>query len=314
MNLRLIIGPRHWNRWRVKIPQKWFERTKDIIYNTTLKTKSEISAHRMSVRWLAWLCRQKWAQQFLWQPEINYLHHFAANFPLSGNKAINDFAHCSLVGQLWRNWHFHTLMKGSPELLENLIEVKGWENFEEALKHGKGLLLLTCHGQFTRIFMPWLKYRGYEGFVLGQPPDQLAAQGFLSDKEQRFELAKQLFVAKKTLATGGLVYNLPDSIFNLLNSSEVPFFNRRIKISAGFADLALQAEPRIIMMAMRFNLDGKLILNFNPSFAVPDLPTAEERRQNLIEKYAEFLINEWTQMPENIPWYGFKYYLDLPPI
>lgn len=312
MNLRLIIGPKYWKRLAVENPQKWFEQSKKIIFDTIRKTRGEAAAHRASVRWLVWLCSKKWIQHRLWLPEINYLRHFAVNWGISDNIAIDNFVHRSLTGQLWRNWHFHTLMKGSAELRENLVTVEGWENFVESLEYEKGLLLLTCHGQFTRIFMPWLKQKGYEGVVLGQPPAQLAAQGLIEEKAQRFELARQTFIAKKTLMSGGIVYNLPDSIFNLSNSLEVPFFNRRIKLAVGFAEIALQSDCRILMMSVHFDLDGQLILKFNPSFAVPDLPTREERRQNLVERYAEFLVNEWSQFPWNVPWYGFKYYFDLP--
>jgi len=250
----------------------------------------------------------------MWPKEANFLRHFATVFgvPLAERR---KFIGLSLLGRLWRAWCFDDLMKRPPEFVALLTRVTGWEHFDRCRQDGAGLILLPVHGQFSRLFQPYLRHRGHDGVEVGLTNDKLEAKGFQTPTAKRFELARQMHAARHLLNRGGIAYNLPDARQNLDNSRSVEFFGRRRQLAAGFAELALTTGAHVVPVAYRFSPRGFFVVEFGAPFHVPGPhSTHDERVDWLVGQYANFLRDEWRQYPWNIHWDHLQYYCLLPEV
>jgi len=206
-------------------------------------------------------------------------------------------------------------MRGPPELVARLTRVEGWEHFERCRDDGAGLILLPIHGQFSRLFRPYLRHRGHDCLAVGIPNEKLEARGFATSGAKRFELARQMHAAKHLLGRGGIACNVPDARQNLDNSRWVEFFGRRRQLAAGFAELALKTGARVVPIAYRFSPRGFFVLEFGTPFRVPGSEaTHDERVASLVEQYASFLREEWRRYPWNIHWNQLRHYCLLPEV
>ena len=291
-----------------------FDRAKRFVEETKRRAGGGEIVLRMHARWLKFLCRRTPVQRDMWPQETEFLHHFATVFALSPIER-REFVGLSLLGRLWREWCFNELMKGPPELLARLMRVTGWESFERCRLDGGGVILLPLHGQFSRLFRPYLRHRGYDSLEVGITNDRLEQKGVLTPAAKRFELARQMHAAKHRLVQGGIACNLPDARQNLDYSRSVEFFGRQRQLAAGFAELALATGAHVLPMALRFSPRGYFVMELGARFQMPSSQlTHDERVGSLVSQYAEFLRSEWRRYPWNIHWSHLHYYLELPEI
>jgi len=291
-----------------------FDRAKRFVEEAKRRAAGGEIAFRMHARWLKFLCRQTPVQKDIWPQQTDFLHHFATVFglPLTERR---EFVALALLGQLWREWCFNELMKGPPELLARLMQVMGWEHFDRARRDGAGVILLPVHGQFSRLFRPYLRHRGHDSLEVGITNERLGQKGVLTPAAKRFELARQMHAAKHRLVQGGIACNLPDARQNLDYSRSVAFFGRQRRLAAGFAELALATGAHVLPLALRFSPRGHFVMEFGPPLQVPASPaTHDERVDSLVGQYADFLRGEWRRYPWNIHWTHLHYYLELPEI
>jgi KDO2-lipid IV(A) lauroyltransferase len=265
-------------------------------------------------RWLKFLCGRRGVQDHLWPEETAFLRDFATLFGLPPAER-RQFIGLSLLGLLWRDWCFDALRKGPPELVARLTSVSGWEHFDRCRRDGAGLILLPIHGQFSRLFQPYLRHRGYDALEVGLTNDRLEFRGFLTPAAKRFELARQMHAAKHLLARGGIACNLPDARQNLDNSRSVEFFGRQRQVATGFAELALATGAHVLPIAYRFSPRGIFTMEFGAPLHVPGPESAhEERVDSLVAQYANFLRDEWRRYPWNVHWGHLRYYCKLPAV
>jgi lauroyl/myristoyl acyltransferase len=251
-------------------------------------------------------------QRDIWPQQTEFLDQFAAVFAMEPAEKC-QFVGLSLLGRLWYEWCFAELMKGPPEVLARLMRVTGWEHFERCRQDGAGLILLPVHGQFSRLFRPYLRHRGHDSLEVGLTSGRLEEKGLMTPAAKRFELARQMHAAKHRLAQGGIACNLPDARQNLDNSRPVEFFGRRRQLAAGFAELALATGAHVVPMGLRFSPRGFFVLEFGARFRVPGPESSHtERVDSLVGQYADFLRGEWRRYPWNIHWSHLQYYCELP--
>jgi lauroyl/myristoyl acyltransferase len=269
---------------------------------------STASAYRVYARWLKFLCAQSCVQKDIWPEQVRFLHHFATAFGMAPAD-VPEFITLSLLGRVWRTWSSRDLASGTPELLTELTQVKGWGRFEHYLREGKGVILLPVHGQFARLFQQYLRHRGHEGLKLGQPSDKLEQKGAQTPAAKKLELARQMHAAKHRLSRGGIVFNLPDAPQNLDNARTVEFFGRERPLATGFAELALLTGARVLPVAYRFSPRGFFVMELGAPFRVPEPESSDAYRVDaLVAQYADFLRREWRSYPWNIQWEHLRYY------
>jgi len=310
-NLTLPIE-RRLKRYLSEPNRQRFDRAKRFVDETV--GRGDELAHRVHARWLKFLCSRTPVQRDIWSQDADFLRHFATLFGLPPAER-REFVTLSLLGRLWRAECFHDLVTGPPELVARLSRVTGWEHFDRCRRDGAGLILLPVHGQFSRLFQPYLRYRGYDGLELGLANDNLEQGEPRTPVAKRFELARQMHAAKHLLAQGGIVFNVPDALRNLDNARSVEFFGRRRQLAAGFAELALKTGAHLVPIAFRFSPRGFFVLEFGTPFHVlGSQSTHDERVDSLVAQYANFLRDEWRRYPWNIQWKQLRYYCMLPEI
>ena len=294
-----------------ELDRQRFDRAKRFVEESTRPGGDIETAHRMNARWLKFLCSRTPVQTAVWPAAVDFLRHFATVFGVSPAET-RRFLGLSLQGWLWRGLCFADLLR-EPELVARLIRVAGWEHFDQCRRDGTGLVLVAVHGQFTRLFRPYLRHRGHDALGVGLPSHRLENEGFRTPGEKRFALARQMHAAKHLLTRGGLAFNLPDAFQNLDNSRTVEFFGRQRGIAAGFAELALKTGARVVPIACRFTPRGSFVLEFGAPFHAPgpDSPH-DERIDSLVGQYADFLRAEWRLYPWNIPWHHLRDHCQLP--
>lgn len=288
-----------------------FDRAKRFVGETVGRRMDLETTHRMNARWLKFLCRHAAVQEQVWPQQIEFLHRFAGVFGLAPAEQ-REFLVLTTLGRLWRAVSFADLMK-APDLLARLTRVVGWEHFERCRQSGRGLILLPVHGQFARLFRPYLRHRGYDGLEVGLPSRKLEKWGLQTPAAKAFELARQMHAAKQLLARGGIAFNLPDAFQNLDHSRSVAFFGRQRRIAAGFAELAVKTDAHVMPIAYRFSPRGSFVLEFGAPLRIPGPQSShEERVDALVGQFADFLRAEWRRYPWNIPWHHLVRYCVLP--
>ena len=281
--------------------RKRFDRAKRFVDETARRGGDDATAHRMSVRWLKFLCSRK-AIRHVRPKATAKLRDFATILGLRRAER-REFLGLGLLGREWRAWRFQDLLRGPPELVARLTRVAGWEYFERSRRDDAGLILLPVHTQFSRLVVRYLRHRGHVGLMLGLTDDTLDAMGFKTPSAKRFELARQMHAAKHLLRRGGIVFNAPDSPQHLDSSRSVEFFGRQRKLASGFAELALATGAHVLPLAHRFSPRGFFILEFGaPLHALGLESTHDERVDSLVGQYACFLRDHWRRYPWDIQW------------
>jgi KDO2-lipid IV(A) lauroyltransferase len=295
-----------------ELDRRRFDRAKQFVAAAESRDGSDEMARRMHARWLKFLCGRRPAQRQIWAKETEVLQQFATDFGLPDAER-RTFVGMSLLGALWREWCFNELFRGPPERVARLTHVRGWEHFERCRQGGAGLILLPVHGQFSRLFQPYLRHRGYDGLEVGLTHDRLERKGMLTPVAKRLELARQMLAAKRLLTQGGIAYNLPDARQNLDNARSVEFFGRRRQLATGFAELALATGAHVVTVAYRFSPRGFFVIEFGaPLLVSGQQSTHEERVDSLVSQYADFLRGEWRRYLWNIHWDHLKHFYLLP--
>ncbi len=310
-----LIGPIEHHlrrRFTSELDRQRFDRAKRFVDETVRRSGGDEIAHRVNARWLKFICSRTPVQKDVWPRDAEFLRQFATVFGLPPARR-REFVGLSLLGRLWRACYFDDLAQGPTELVAKLTRVTGWEHFDRCRQDGAGLILLPVHGQFTRLFQPYLRHRGHDGLEVGITSDKLEHKGIETPVAKRFELARQMHAAKQLLTRGGLVFNPPDARQNLDNSRSVEFFGRQRQLAAGFAELALKTAARVVPMAYRFTARGSFVLEFGAPLHVlgPESPH-DERVDSLVGQYANFLRDQWRLYPWNIPWNHLLHHCQLP--
>jgi KDO2-lipid IV(A) lauroyltransferase len=281
--------------------RKRFDRAKRFVDEAARRGGDDATAHRMSVRWLKFLCGRKPIRDV--RPKATAkLRDFATILGLP-RAETREFLRLGLLGREWRAWRFQDLLRGPPELVARLTRVVGWEYFEDCRRDDAGLILLPVHTQFSRLVVRYLRHRGHVGLMLGLTDETLDRMGFTTPSAKQFELARQMHAAKHLLRRGGIVFNAPDSPQHLDSSRSVEFFGRQRKLATGFAELALTTGAHVVPLAHRFSPRGFFILEFGAPFHALGPPsTHDERVDSLVGQYAGFLRDHWRRYPWDIQW------------
>ncbi len=157
---------------------------------------------------------------------------------------------------------FSKLSTYKKDFIDKIIKIEGWENFENAMKKGKGIVFLTGHLGNWELMAYSQSLRGFPINIIARPLDNHVVERFV--QKQRSAAGNKV-IAKKS-ALKDIIYCLKrgEHVGILLDQNVaqqegifVDFFGRPACTSFGLAMIALKVDITIIPVFMVYAGNGK---------------------------------------------------------
>src|SRR5271167_2302207 len=151
----------------------------------------------------------------------------------------------------WMAGEFSQFPKYTPERLEKIVVLDGFENFDAARRHGKGVLFLTGHMSAWELAPFAQALYGHPLHFLVRPianrrVDALVNQYRCLSGNQPIEKNRSARAILKVLGEGGTVGILADHNATVEEGVFVPFFGIPASTSAGLARIALHTDAAVV--------------------------------------------------------------------
>jgi KDO2-lipid IV(A) lauroyltransferase len=162
-------------------------------------------------------------------------------------------------------------VKTLPELQKFLI-TEGYENFEQALAKGKGVIFVACHLGAFDLQVTNIAIRGHNPGVVGTPLKDPRLNELLSNFRSMhgaiaIERGKETFRLIKLLKSGGVVALLIDQDTKV-KSRFVEFFSRPAATPVGAAILAMKTGAALVPTYNYLGADWKQHMQIFPELPV----------------------------------------------
>jgi KDO2-lipid IV(A) lauroyltransferase len=184
--------------------------------------------------------------------------------------------------------------------LDEIIDVDGWEHFENAFAEGKGLIGLTGHIGNFELFAAWYSsVKKIPLSVIGRELYDRRLDKLIVENRQRFGLenipsnapARKLLTALKDGRMIGVLLDLDSS---KVSGHFVPFFGRSANTAAGPVVIARKTGSPVVPMAMFRTPDDRYLVKILPGFKVDNTDDKEAdiiKGLTLCNKGLQELIN-----------------------
>lgn len=184
----------------------------------------------------------------------------------------------------------------------SVVEVRGWEEVEEARRQDRPILILTGHCGNWELLAAAINCRDLGMAVVARPLEEPAQQRMLAGLRQRFGTptiargsegaARQLLAALRRGALGMLIDQ-----DTKVDGVWVPFFGRPAFTPVGAAKIALRQKAAVIPTFIERREDGSHLATFHPPLALPDDPTeATALMTARIEEQVRQRPEQWVWM------------------
>lgn len=244
---------------------------------------------------------RRWVQDLFFPRRVRLVRELAATVPGVDIPAAVLGSLMANTGQSWRNT---ALMDAACR--EPWITVKGFEQLENALTRGRGVILVQTHAIGRFWFRALLRARltvemcGVGGVDPGMHRDHVSTA-----------FAFQLAGALKTLKSGGIV-NIAGEGLGGHVYLELPFLGHLFPFRAGFAELAVHSGAAVMALFGLFKLDGKI------TFELVDIPqpvgaVKEEQVETLVRGFATLLQEREQQLLASLRWGKLAQIRTFPP-
>ncbi len=157
---------------------------------------------------------------------------------------------------------FSKMTSYTKEFAERIIEIDGWENFENAIKKGKGIVFLTGHLGNWELMAYSQSLRGYPLNVIARPLDNPVVERFV--QEQRSAAGNRVIAKKSGLKDIMQCLKNKEHIGILLDQNVaqqegifVDFFGKTACTSFGLAMIALKTDITIIPVFLLYTGSGR---------------------------------------------------------
>jgi KDO2-lipid IV(A) lauroyltransferase len=195
----------------------------------------------------------------------------------------------------------------NKEKLERMVEVEGAEHFDEALKRGKGAVLVGGHFGSWELMGAGLSQKGYPiDFLVGEQHN-LLVDNLMNDYRRSMGIG----IIKMGTAAKGIIKALKDNRFVAMLSDQdagsdgtvVEFFGRPASTPKGPAAFALKMDVPIIMGFIVRRQDGRRqrIIIEKPIHGQKTADKEEDIRK-LTQAYTSVLENYIRRYPDHWFW------------
>ena len=257
--------------------------------------------------WLKVLCGQKWFQGLILPKQTGWAQHFHQAFKTSMD--LPDFTQLTLFSFLTRKMILRLLKHIPLETLLQSVEVHGGSCLLEGHQAGRGVILLTHHNRLSRLVLSTVDSLGIKDlYILRRNPSgnrKMRSRG-LKRSSQRLRkddvalLTQQVLHALEVLSRGGLVVIAADGHSGSSRPMPVSFHGRNLHFHRGFADLGIKSGASIVPVMVWLTPDGSPVITFQSPLQVKTTPTPAEAVDDLIEQYANRLVQFWSDSPWSI--------------
>ncbi len=207
----------------------------------------------------------------------------------------------------------------SDEEVSSLLEVEGLNYLDEALKRGKGVIIVSGHFSVWEIIPQWLALKGYKVTTVVRRQNNKYA-------DQWFEEMRNCHGAKTTDSGMGLREILKalrkGYILALMMDQDngkqgifVKFMNKWASAPVGPALISLKTKAPVVPLYIFPNFNGKHLFKIYPAFYPENYENTVEGQQKLtsdytalheeiIKKYPEqwfWLHRRWKTQPKDSP-------------
>ncbi len=193
------------------------------------------------------------------------------------------------------------------EITSQVVRVQGLEHFQEALKRGKGLFVVTAHLGNWELLGAYLGTQG-KGSALAQnlydPRFDDLVNWFRSEK-----LGATLMI-KRGLALRGILDALKEGQFILALCDQdtgndgvfVPFFGKQAWTQSGVARIARKTGVALVPAFVVRGVDGKFELHVEKEIEVPQTQDKEKDILDTVRLYTEVIEAYVRAYPEQWMW------------
>jgi Kdo2-lipid IVA lauroyltransferase/acyltransferase len=226
----------------------------------------------------------------------------------------------------WMAAEFSQLPKYSRENIERVVVIDGFENFDAAKRHGKGVLFLTGHMSAWELSSFAHALYGYPLHFLVRPVsnrriDALVNRYRCLSGNKPIDKNKSARAILKVLGEAGTVGILMDHNTSLDEGVFVNFFGVPASTSSGLARLALRTDAAVVPGFLLWDpARRKYRLRFEPAVELSrtndeeaDVRENTQRFTRVIEEFVRSHPDQWlwvhkrwkTRPPGGPPMYSF---------
>jgi KDO2-lipid IV(A) lauroyltransferase len=226
----------------------------------------------------------------------------------------------------WMAAEFSQLPKYSRENIERVVVIDGFENFDAAKRHGKGVLFLTGHMSAWELSSFAHALYGYPLHFLVRPVsnrriDALVNRYRCLSGNKPIDKNKSARAILKVLGEAGTVGILMDHNTSLDEGVFVNFFGVPASTSSGLARLALRTDAAVVPGFLLWDpARRKYRLRFEPAVELSrtndeeaDVRENTQRFTRVIEEFVRSHPDQWlwvhkrwkTRPPGDPPMYSF---------
>ena len=194
----------------------------------------------------------------------------------------------------------------NKEKIMRMVEFEGTENFDEALRKGKGAVLVTGHFGSWELMGAALSQKGYPiDFLVGEQHNLL-----VDNLMNNYRRSMGIGIIKMGAAAKGVIRAVKSSRFVAMLSDQdagsdgtvIEFFNRPASTPKGPAAFALKIDVPIIMgFIIRENQKKQRIIIEKPIF-VEKTPDKEDDIRRLTQAYTRVLEEYIRKYPDHWFW------------
>jgi KDO2-lipid IV(A) lauroyltransferase len=187
------------------------------------------------------------------------------------------------------------------------VTINGWEHFEEARDHGKGLIFVGGHIGNSDLAAALLARKGFPVHVIAeplQPPkwDDLVQAARAAAGLTVVPLGSSAIRLLRVLRERGILAFLID---RPMQDQGIPvqFFGGNVNVPAGAAALALKADAQILV-AYIVRTGNSYVANISPAISLPSTGDQAFDLQALTQAMFDWLERIIRQYPEQ--WFMFR--------
>lgn len=263
----------------------------------------------------SWLLGAPVLQRLLARNRVALFEHFLRETGLDATHTLANTVRQSLLEDTLLRARFkaRTLRARSGQLQPDL-EVENWQRVEAARQSGRGLLFALSHHGLPRLFIAWMRERGFAGVAvrMGVRARLQSSGAEATSPAAALLSARDLLTARRDLQAGGNAFILPDGKHGR-DGTRTTLYGHERWVRSGFADLALTSGATVLPVDVVCGSAGSIRATIGEPLDPGSSSMPHEQRVELLARqYVDHLARIWARSPGSVHLSHVRRYLDAP--